>query len=101
MLADGSCHCQDILQIGRAILVRRRTDGDQLEQTVVYPLLGVGREVQSAALDVAGNDGLKTRLVNGQYALFEHGDLVLVHVNTDHMVAGIRKACARHQAHVT
>ena len=47
------------------------------------------------------NHGIQARLMDGYFAALQQGDLAFIGIDTDHMVAGIRQARARHQAHVT
>ncbi len=44
VLADGVRHVDDMAQIRRTILIRRRAYRDQLEQAMIDALLGIGRE---------------------------------------------------------
>ena len=48
VLADGARHRQHVLQVGAAVLVRRRADGDEDDVAVRDRRGGVGGEVQAA-----------------------------------------------------
>ena len=48
--ADGARDREHVAQIRRAVLVRGRADRDQLEQTVLDTLLGIGGEAQTSGL---------------------------------------------------
>src|SRR6266478_964568 len=98
VLADRASNRQDVPQVGRAVLVGRRAHRDQLEQPVLYALLGTGGEAQAPGVEIAFDHGIEARLVNGHATLLEHGDLALIHVDTDHVVAGIGQTRTRHQA---
>ena len=78
----------------------RRTDGDQLELAVVDPFLGIGRKAQPAGRGIAFDDGVESGLMNRYFARLEHLDLAPVHIDADHVVAGIRQAGARDEAHI-
>jgi len=80
--------------------IRRRADRDQLKLTVLHPLLGVGREPQSAGIGIALDDGVEARLMDGDLARLEHRDLARVDVDADHLVAGIRETGSRDEPHV-
>ena len=88
------------LQIGRAVLVGRRADGDELEQAVVDALLNVGRELEPACLDVAFHVVLEAGLVDRDLAVVEPRDLVFVDVDADDVVAHLRHAGTGDQADI-
>jgi len=81
-----------VLQIGRAVLIGRRTDGDELDGPETCGLLDVCRERKTPGFDVTSNHVEQPRLVNRNPALLEDADLVRIHIETEHVIADIRKA---------
>ncbi len=100
VLTDGARHAQHIVQVGAAILVRGRADGDELQGGKGHGQGRIGGEVQTAGLDVAGDQGFQARLVDRDVALFQTRDLVLVDVHADHVVSCVGQTGACHQADV-
>ncbi len=98
--ADGLGNGQHVLQVGRAVLVRRRADRDELEQPVIDALLDVGRELEATRLDVALDESVETRLVDRNVAGVEALDLALVDVDAHDVVAGFGHTRARDQANI-
>jgi hypothetical protein len=98
--ADVARGGQHVLEVGRAVLVGRRTDGDELQRAEVDGLLDVGRELQASGAHVALDDRVQPRLVNGQAARLQGGDLLRVQIEAQHLVADIRQAGAADQAYV-
>ena len=78
-----------------------RTHGDELEFAVAHALGHVGGEVEPAGRVVAPHDLFKPRLVDGDLAGIQGGDLGLVNIDADDVIAGLGDAGARHQAHVS
>ena len=101
VLADRRGDRQHIFQIGRAVLVGRRADRDELEQAVLHAFGRVGRELDAAGREVLLDQRIETRLVDRRLAALEPLDLALVDVDAQHVVAGLGKARAGDQAHVT
>ncbi len=75
------------MQVGRAVLVGRGADGDELHFGVLDRFFDVGGEAQPAFGDVAGDDGFEARLPDGDDAGLELVDLALVNVDADDAVA--------------
>jgi hypothetical protein len=86
--------------VGRAVLVRRRADGDELHRAVADGGVDVGREVQPVSRDVAPDHLGQSRLVDRDAAVVEHVDLGAVDVEAQHVVADLGEAGAGHQSHV-
>jgi hypothetical protein len=65
VLADGARHRQHVLQVGAAVFVGRRADGDEDQVAVSHARGGVGGEAQAAGgmvgLDHRGQAGLVDR----------------------------------------
>ena len=51
-------------QIGRAILIRRRADGDQLEQAVLHAARGIGGEFEPPGFAIAANQRVEPGLMD-------------------------------------
>ena len=61
-------HCEHVAQVRRPVLIGRRADGDQLELAVIYALLGIRRKAQSPGGEIAFDDGIEARLMDGYFA---------------------------------
>jgi hypothetical protein len=99
--ADGARRRQHVLQVGRAILVRRRTHGDELDGAELHRFLNIGREMQPSGRHVAGHHLVKARLVDGNAPLLQDPDLLGIQVQAQHVVAHLGKTGPGHQTHVT
>ena len=100
VFADRARDGEHVAKVRRAILVGRRADCDELEQAVIYALLGVRGELQTPRRQISLHHRFESRLVKGNLALLQTGGLALIHIDAKHMVAGIGKASAGDQAHV-
>ncbi len=100
MLADGARDLDDVAQVGRAVLLRRRPHGDELHEPVRHAGGCIRRVVQTARLLGFSHDRLEPGLVDRQLAALQALDLVRVDIHRQHMVTGVRQARARHQADV-
>jgi hypothetical protein len=99
-LADRAGGRDDVLQVGRAVLVGRRADTDEEQRAVLHGQVDVRRELQATGSDVAAHDLQQARLVDGDLAVVEDADLLGVHVQADHMVAHLGQTGAGDQADV-
>ena len=100
MIADGASHGQDIAQIRRPIFVGRRAHGDQLEQPMIDAFFGVGGEAQAPGRGAAPDQRFEPGLMDRYLAALEHGRFALIDIHAQHVIACVRQACARDQAHV-
>ena len=96
-LGDG----QHVREVGRAILLGRRADGDELEEAVRDPVLGAGCEDETALLDIAPDDVIEPWLVDRDLALLKPGHLAGVDIHADDVVAGLGEAGTGNKPHVT
>ena len=101
MLADFSGSCEDVLQIGRAIFVRRGADGDAVGVGVRGSVGEVGGEVQASGSGVSGDDFIQAGFVDGQLALFETVDFLRADVHAGDVVADFGEAAAGNKANVS
>ena len=101
VLADRARDREHVAQVGRAVLVRRRADGDDLEQAVRDRRPGVGRELQPALVPVAGDRLVEARLVDRDLAGVQARDLGRVDIDANDVVAGVRQAGAGDETDVT
>ncbi len=62
--------------------------------------LGIRRETQPAGLDVALDHHVEPGFMDGHFAAQQPLDLGRIDVDADHVIADVREARARHQAHV-
>ena len=97
---DAFGHGQNVLQVGRAVFVGRRADGDELYFGVVDGFCHVGGEAQPAFGHVALDDGLQAGLPDRDDTGLELVDLALVDIHADHGMADFREAGAGDEANV-
>ena len=97
---DGARGGDHVLQVGGAVLVRRRAHGDELDRAMLCALGHVGGKTQAACLHIAPDHIFQARFKNRDAALLEDVDLVGIHVQTQYVVAHFRQAGACHQAHI-
>jgi hypothetical protein len=98
--ADVAGRGQHVLQVGAAVLVAGRADGDVLHVGEGDAGCDVRGEGEAAFLHVAVDDFLEAGLVDRHSARIEQADLGLVDVQAEHVVAQFRQAGAGDQAHV-
>ena len=98
---DSPSHREHMAHVGRAVLVLRRTHGDEQDFRADHGVVEVGSEGEPLFGDVPGNELREPRLVDGNLAALEAGDLVLVDIDGDDVVAVLGEARAEHQAHVS
>jgi hypothetical protein len=55
---------------------------------------GVGRKAKSTGRDVAFDDFIETRFVNGDFTAVQAGNLGAINIDTKHVVSHIRKTSA-------
>ncbi len=92
---------EHMAHVGRAVLVLRRTHGDEQDFRADDGVVEVGREGEPLFGDVPGDQLREPRLVDRNLAALEAGDLVLVDIDGDDVVPVLGKARAEHQAHVS
>ena len=92
--------CQHVLQVGRTIFVRWRADRDELHLPMRNARRDIRGEMQAAGLDVALHQRFEARFVDGNFPAFQLRDFSGVDVETHHVVAHFRQACARYEPDV-
>ena len=100
VLADRARHLENVLQVGGAVLVGRRPDGDEHDLRALDGLRNVGREGEPAFALVADHHRLEARLVDRNFVLLERPDLRRIDVRANHVVAGLGEARAHDEADV-
>ena len=93
-------HGQHMLQIGRAIFLRRRAHGDEYHLTMVHGVGHFGGEVNAAFGPVATQQFLQSRLINGHTCRIEQSDFFRVVVYAQNLMSQFSQACARDQTHI-
>ena len=88
------------LQVRRAVLVRRRADGDELDAAVAHALGGVGGEEEPALGVVPLHHLLEAGLVDRDLPRLQPLDLGRVHVDAEHVVADLGQDRALHEADI-
>jgi hypothetical protein len=91
---------EQVAQVGRAVGGARRAHGHE-DRVAMLGGLGVrGGEAEPAGLGVALDQLVEARLVDRDLTVAQAGDLALVHVGADHVVAVIGEARSGDQSHV-
>src|SRR6185436_16021892 len=99
--ADRLGDTEHVLEIGRAVLVGRRADCDELKQAVLDAFRRVGREVDASSREIALQQLVETRLIDRRLAALEHLHLALVDVDAQDCVPDLREARTGDQADVS
>ncbi len=100
MPGDGAGHRQHILQVGGAVLVRRRADRDELVHAVGHAFGGIGGEAQAAFGGVLQHQFGQARFIDGNLPLAQARHLVGVDVHTQDVVADVGEAGSGDQSDV-
>src|SRR5205823_7684607 len=90
----------DVAEVGGAVGLRRRADGDEDGPAGANGLGEVGGEAKPPLGHVAADDGVEAGLVDGDRALIQRRDLALVDVTADDVVSEVGQTSAGHQADV-
>ena len=90
----------DVGQVGRAVVALGRGHAQVGELGGAGGVLGAHDEAEASALHALADQGLEARLDDGDLALAQAGDPVLVDVGAHHVVAEGREARRRGQTHV-
>ena len=90
-----------VLKVGGAVLVGRRTDGDELDGAMVNGLVDVGREVQATGGHIAPDHFLQPRFVDGYAASFKDADLFRIDIKAENVIAHFGQTGATDQSNVT
>ena len=98
--ADRAGRGDDVLQVGRAVLVGRGAHRDELQQPVRHRLCHVGGEAQPAGGAVARHHVEQAGLVDRHAAGLDDADLLGVEVQAQHVVAHLGETGAADQADV-
>jgi hypothetical protein len=91
---------QHVLQVGRAVFVRWRSHADELQRAMAHGVDHIRGELQPSSGNVALHQGIQPRLEDGNAPVVEQLDLLLIHVQAQHVVAHLCQAGACHQAHI-
>ncbi len=91
---------QDVLQVCAAVLTGRRAHGDEHDFGACDALGVVRGEAQPAVADVALQELLEARLVDGHDPAFQPVDLGLIDVDADDGVPALGEASSGNQADV-
>ena len=75
MATDRTRHRQHVAQVRGPVLIRRRADGNDLEQALCNGVRGIKRELQPTLGHVALDQVIESRLVDRQFAFVEPLDL--------------------------
>ena len=101
ILADRSRHREHVAQVGAAILIRWRADGDEDQVAVGYGTRCIGREIEPAGAVIGQHHILEPGLVDRDHALLEAAHLGLVDIDAEHVIADLGKAGAGDQTDVS
>ncbi len=97
----GAGHRQYVLQIGRAVFIRRGADRDEDELGERHPLGDICGELQATGLMVGLHQGGEAGLEDGDHPLFEALDLGGIHVHAGYPVAHLGEHRGLNQPHIT
>jgi len=89
MGSDSPSHREHILEIRRAVLIRRGTHRDKLDLAKGNRRRRIGSEMQPALGDIALHHGFKARLIDRDHTIFKPGDFAGVDIHTDDVMADI------------
>jgi len=98
--ADGIGDSQNVLQIGTAVFIRRRTDGNEDDVAMGDRCCGIGGELQASFLVVLHHHRGQTRFENRDLPLIEAIDLGAVDIDTNDLIAHFSQAGARDQTDI-
>ncbi len=101
MADHGVTHRQDVLEVGRTVLVRGRADGDKQYLAVLDGQFLIAGEVQAATFQVALDHGLQPWFEDRNMALAQQVDLVLVNVHAHDIVTDFGQDSRLYQAYIT
>ncbi len=99
-MADGARDGEHVAQVGRAVLIWRGADGDDLEQAVLHALRRIRGEFEAPGVGIALDERIEPGLVDGHLALVQALDLAGVDIDADDVIARLGEAGARDEAHV-
>jgi len=100
VLADRACDGQDVLEVGGAVLVGRRADGDDHDVGALDRRPDVRGELEAPSALIAGDERLEPRLVDREPVLLQAVDLPRVDVGARNVVPRLREAGADDQPDV-
>ena len=100
VLSELSGDSKDVSQIGRAIFIGWRTYSREDHLYIIEDLGEVGGEVKTVELDIALDEFLETRLIDGHDAILELVDLLFIDIDTGDMGSHLSEACATDQAYI-
>ena len=91
---------EHVRQIGRAVFVLRRADGDEDDARGAHGTREIGRELEALLRPVAPDHLLEAGLVDGHDAAPKPPDLRRILVDARDVVAVFRQTGSQHQADV-
>ncbi|MNG98221.1 hypothetical protein D3C79_573550 [compost metagenome] len=93
-------HPQDMGEVGRAVFVRRRADGNEDQFGVVDGVTGLGTEQQAAFLDVFFEHARKAGFADWRYALTQLTDLVRINIDAQNPVSYVCEGCSLYKTDI-
>ena len=88
-------------KVGRSILVRRRTDGDEGDVRARDGGCDVGSKREATLALIALDEQVETGLVDWDDVLLEPFHLALIEIRAHHVVAGLAETCTHYQTDVS
>ena len=91
VLTDGLSHLKNVLQVGRAVLVGRCSNGRKNYLNIVEHRSQIGSELQSARGHILFHEFVEPRLIDGYFAILQTFYLLSIYIDTRHVGTCISK----------
>ena len=91
---------QHVAQVRRTVFVRRRTNGNEHELRAPHSRRNIGREREPLGTLIALDNHIQPGFEDRQHIPLKSLDLSRVEIGAHHVVTGVGKTCAEHQANV-
>ena len=100
-LPDVGGGVEHVAQVGATVLTGRRRQREEHDLCFLQRFGQIGGEAEAALADVALEQHIQVRFVDGHFAILHHLHLLGVDVHAYHVVAGLGEACAGDEADVS
>ena len=100
-LADVGGGVEHVAQVSATVFAGRRGQREEHDLCFLQRFGQIGGEAQAALADVALEQHIQVRFVDGHFAILHHLHLLGIDVHADHVVASLCEACAGDQTDVS